>query len=298
MHRLEFLLLKSLYFFFTIAPFALVEKLANVFAFILQHVVKYRRKVILENLKKVYGENLPQDEKKLVKAIYRNFTYLWFEVLQTKKIIRSNFDLHFKSHNFELLTNTLAENKGAIIMAGHLGNFEWISIYLGIKDIPFAAIAKKVKNKYIDEFMRNTRERNGCKVIYTKTALRQGLKFLRLKKVLAIAADQDARKKGIFVDFLGQPSSTALGPAIFQLKSGAPMLFIAAIRTKYAHFDVYFDKIDVRRGLLFSDESIHEITQAHVTVLEQWIRKYPEQWFWMHKRWKSKPKVEVASVSK
>ena len=273
MQRLEYLLLKSLYFFFTLAPFKLVEKIANFFAFILQHVIKYRRSVILDNLKRVYGENLPRDEKRLVKDIYRHFTYLWFEVLQTRKIVRSNFDQHFTSHNFDLVTNTLAEEKGAIIMAGHLGNFEWISIYLGIKDIPFAAIAKKIKNKYVDEFMRNTRQRNGCKVIYTKTALREGLKFLRSKKVLAIAADQDARKKGIFVDFLGQPSSTAVGPAIFQIRSGAPMLSIAAIRTSYAHFDVYFEKIDINEDLKISDESIHEITQAHAAALDKWIRK-------------------------
>jgi len=235
---------------------------------------------------------LPQDKKTLIKAIYRNFTYLWFEVLQTKKIIRSNFDQYFNSYNFELVTNTLKKNRGAIIISGHLGNFEWISIYLGIKDIPFAAIAKRLSNRYIDEFMCNNRERNGCKVIYTKTALKEGLKFLRDKKVLAIAADQDARKKGIFVDFLGQPSSTAVGPAIFQIRSGAPMLYIAAIRTSYAHFDMHFEKIEIREDLKISNESIHEITQAHAAILDRWIKKYPEQWFWMHRRWKSKPKVE------
>ncbi len=289
MHKIEYLLLKSLYYIFTLAPFNLVERVANFFAFILQHIVKYRHNVIVENLERVYGNNLPQEEKKLLKDIYRNFTYLWFEVLQTKKINKNNIDQHFTAHNLELVRKTLEDEKGAIIMTGHLGNFEWFSIYLGIKEVPFAAIAKRIRNKYVDEFMLNIRERNGCKVIYTKTALKEGLQFLRSKKVVAIAADQDARKKGIFVDFLGQPSSTAIGPAIFHLRSGAPMLFMAAIRSKYAHFDVYFEKINIRAGLKTSDESIHEITQNHVTSLDSWIRKHPEQWFWMHKRWKSKP---------
>jgi Kdo2-lipid IVA lauroyltransferase/acyltransferase len=289
MHKIEYFFLKSLYTIFTFLPFIFVEQIANLFAFVLQHIIKYRHKVIVENLNKVYGENWPGDRKILVKNIYRHFTYLWFEVLQTKKITIKNFDQHFISYNFDLVAKSLSNGKGSIIMAGHLGNFEWISIYLGIKKVPFAAIAKRLKNRDVDTFMRNNRERNGCTVIYTKTALREGLRFLRSNKVLAIAADQDARKKGVFVDFLGLPSSTAVGPAIFQIRSGAPMLSIAAIRTSYAHFDVYFEEIELPENLKISDESLLKITQAHASVLEKWIRKYPEQWFWMHKRWKSKP---------
>ncbi|KAA3617329.1 MAG: hypothetical protein D8M58_02905 [Calditrichaeota bacterium] len=290
MDRIQYYLLKSLYSLFTILPFGFVEKIANIFAFILQNFIGYRRRVIRENLKKVYGDNLPFDEKLLVKNIYRNFTYLWFEVLQTKKINIKNIDRHFTSHNLELIEKTLAKEQGALLMTGHLGNFEWFSIYLGLKKVPFAAIAKRIKNRYIDDFMHKNRERNGCTVIYTKSAMREGLKFLRSNKCVAIAGDQDARKKGIFVDFLGQPSSTAVGPAIFQLRSGSHMLFMAAIRTSYAHFDIFFEEIKIPEGLKVSDESILEITQLHTSALDKWIRKYPDQWFWMHKRWKSKPK--------
>jgi KDO2-lipid IV(A) lauroyltransferase len=292
MDKLQYLFLKLLYVIFTVTPFKVVEQIANIFAFIIQHIIQYRRKVIEQNLEMVYGEHLPGNKKDLIKSIYRNFTYLWFEALQTNKITKKNIDHHFTTHRFERLSNSLKEEKGVIIMGGHLGNFEWVTTFLGIKNIPFEGIVKKIKNKYIDQFMRTNREKNGCKMIYLKTALRQGMKALRSNKLLGIVADQDARKKGIFVNFLGQPSSTAIGPAIFQLRSGAPMLFIAPIRTRYAHFDIYFDVIEIPADLKISDESIHKILEAYSKVLEKWIRKYPEQWFWMHKRWKSKPKKD------
>jgi KDO2-lipid IV(A) lauroyltransferase len=138
--------------------------------------------------------------------------------------------------------------------------------------------------------MTKNREYFGGRIIFVKRALKEGLNVLRNNGFLLLVTDQDARKKGVFVDFLGVASSTAVGTAVFHLRTGAPILLIAMVRRRYGYFDVFFDEVKVDPELKFSEESIIKITQAHTKVLEKWIRKYPEQWFWMHRRWKTKPK--------
>jgi Kdo2-lipid IVA lauroyltransferase/acyltransferase len=267
----------------------MAEKLADFLAFLIGNVFRYRRKTILNNLHMVYGENLPANKKILLRNIYRNFTYLWFEVMHTKKITPENFNDHFIVHGFEIFEQLIQRNKGLILISGHFGNFEWTPIILGIKGYFYTAIAKRQRNPYVNKFITESREFFGGKIIFVKKALKEGLNVLRKKKLLLLVGDQDARKKGVFVDFLGIPSSTAVGTAVFHLRTGAPILFIALIRKSYAHFEVFFEEIKAPENLKYSEESIIEITQIHTRVLEKWIRKYPEQWFWMHRRWKSKP---------
>jgi len=101
-------------------------------------------------------------------------------------------------------------------------------------------------------------------------------------------ADQNAYKRGVEVEFLGQPSSTAVGPAVLHLRSGAPLLFGITIRRDYGLFDCYIQKIEIPKKGKTDDQLIREITQKHAHLLEEWIYEYPEQWFWMHKRWKVK----------
>ena len=112
---------------------------------------------------------------------------------------------------------------------------------------------------------------------------------MRKKQLLMLVTDQDARKKGVFVDFLGIPSSTAVGTAVFTLRTKTPVIFVANVRRSYAHFDVYFEEVKINEDLQSSEESIIKITQEHTRILEKWVRRYPEQWFWMHRRWKTKP---------
>lgn len=290
MYKLQFFLFKCLHLLFSIINISSAEKLANIFAFMIGNIFRYRREVILDNLHLVYGDILPEKENILLKKIYRNFTYLWFEVLYAKKINLENFKDHFTIKNFEIVNNLLSLNKGLIMITGHLGNFEWTPGLFGLKGYYYNAIAKRQRNPYINAFMQDTREYFGGKIIFTKNALKEGLRVLRNNEILMMVVDQDARRKGVFVNFLGIPSSTAVGTAIFHLRTKAPILFIAMIRKSFGHFDVYFEEVNTKDDLTITEESVIEITQAHSAVLEKWVRKYPEQWFWMHKRWKTKPK--------
>ncbi len=290
MHRIEYFLVKSLFWLFNRMSFKGGKRAAGVVYFLVAHVFRYRRQVILNNLRLVYGDRLPGPQKQLLKNIYRNFVFLWMEFLQIPSLTRENLDQRIHFHNIELLDQVLAQGNGLILLSGHFGNFEWLAHYFGLKGYKVSGIVKHQSNPYVDRLVESMRTRNGARLIYTKNAMAEGTKVLEQKEILALVADQDARHKGVFVDFMGVPSSTPVGPAVFRLRSGAPMYFIISIRKDYGEFDVWMEPVlpDFKKDEV-NDRNIFEITQKHTTVLEKWVRKYPEQWFWVHRRWKTRP---------
>jgi KDO2-lipid IV(A) lauroyltransferase len=146
---------------------------------------------------------------------------------------------------------------------------------------------KRLKNGRINDLFVGIRESTGGNVIYKKSALRNGLKVLKNRRSIAIVSDQHAGSSGITVNFLNKPASTATGAAVFHLKTGAPMVFVTGIRQKLGKFDIYFERIPDSKDMFVGEETIRTVTKSHTEILEKWIRKYPTQYFWTHRRWKS-----------
>jgi KDO2-lipid IV(A) lauroyltransferase len=126
-------------------------------------------------------------------------------------------------------------------------------------------------------------------------ALRGILKALHEKKFVAILADQDAGGNGIFVDFLGRPASTGRGPAAFVLKTRAPIVFCVTIREPQGRHRIEAELLTFdfsqNGAALSEEEKLKSVTQAWTKVLEKYVRQYPDHWFWMHRRWKTRPAI-------
>ena len=293
MYKIEYLIVRLLYGLFQNISLKSGKRIANIIYFLTYHFFRYRRKVIISNLKLVYGDDLPKPLNELLKGIYKNFIYLWMEFLQNNKVVKDNLTQLFKVHNPELFDKAYQHQKGVILISGHMGNFEWMGQMHGQMGNKIYGIAKRLHNPLVNQLVEKNRLRENLGIIYTTNAMHEGLKVLKNNNLLAIVMDQDAKKKGIFVDFLGLPSSTAVGAAVFQLRSGAPLIYLTSIRKDYGKFDAYYEEIcPASEPQEVNDDNIREITQKHMAVLEKWVRQYPEQWFWMHRRWKTKVKTE------
>jgi len=290
MHKLEYYLVVILFRFFQWLSLSAAKRFAQILSVFIGRIIRYRRRVIHDNLRLVYRSDWPFDKSTFFKAVYEHFTFLWIEFLQMTKLDASSLNRHFTIHGREILDEAFQKKRGVILISGHFGNFEWLGQMHALLGFKVNGIAKRQSNRYVNEFIHNIRNRNDVGVIYTKTAMHDGVEVLGRNEILAIVNDQDAGKRGLFVQFMGQPSATAAGPAVFHLRTGAALIFIVAIRKDYGQFDVYYEKIaETQDPQEVTTEKIHAITQRYANHLEAWVRKYPEQWFWMHRRWKTKP---------
>ena len=128
----------------------------------------------------------------------------------------------------------------------------------------------------------------GMQVAGTKEAMKLLLRALKNKQAIGLVADQNAGRDAVFVDFFGKIAATQPGPAQLALKFGAPMLVGAAIRTGPGKFKVLARQVEIKE-----DDTVETLTQRHVKILEGFIRQYPEQYFWLHRRWKTRPEGEL-----
>jgi len=290
MKNVEYWLVRALFFVFSHISLRWGKRLALAMTFLVEHIIRYRRQVILDNLQRVYGDQLPKPQKQLLHEIYKHFVFLWMEFLQSPHLNAQTVQKLMHIKNPEVLQMVRRRESGFIFISGHFGNFEWLGQAISVMNLPrITAIAKKQSNLKVDAFIVKLRERHGIRIVYTQEAMRESEKALHNKEIVAIAFDQDARHKGVFVDFLGLPSSTAVGTAVLHLRTGARIILLIALRKDYAQFDVYLQEIKIPELCGDTDKKIKTITQLCTTEFEKWVRRYPEQWFWVHKRWKTQP---------
>jgi KDO2-lipid IV(A) lauroyltransferase len=152
------------------------------------------------------------------------------------------------------------------------------------------AIIKRQRNPYVNDFMRKMRTQFGGNVVEMDQAPREIFRGLRNNEVVAMLADQSAPKEGPYVTFFGRITATHPGPAVFCIRSGAPVVMPFLIRTSPGHYRLELRELDTScPESLPADEKVKLLTQRHVSLLEEYIRKYPDHWLWQHRRWKHSP---------
>ncbi|KAA0231296.1 hypothetical protein EDS67_03060 [candidate division KSB1 bacterium] len=256
-------------------------------------ILRIRRRVALENLQHAFPEMPRAELQAIARNNYENFGRMMMEYFRLPKLSAQELDqlVRFRDSGHEQLwQQALAEGRGAICMTGHFGNWEYLGAMVA-RRFPMVFLYQAQNNPYADQLIRRTRQQMHMASIPRGSAMKGILKALREKKFVAILADQDAGQSGIFVGFLGRPASTARGPAAFVLRSGAPILFVVAIRQADGTHVIESDclRFDDLAATLSDEEKIREITTRWSKVLEDYIRRYPDHWFWMHRRWKTQP---------
>lgn len=256
------------------------------------YLVKKRREIALNNLKIAFGNDLTESQRASVcKASFVNVGKTCVEFLRFPKL--NNVETLWGEVSVEgadNLQSALAQGKGAIVFLPHFGNWELLSLVYGAL-IPdrAKAIAFPLKNKLLNRYIWQYREQMSLKLIPRKRAVRETLRALKNNEAVGFFADQNAGPEGVFVNFFGKPASAARGPVTLALKTEAPLLFSISIRQPDDRHHVY---ISAPIHLQPSDDferDVETYTTHLLKQLEEYIHKYPEQWLWLHNRWKTQP---------
>jgi len=190
---------------------------------------------------------------------------------------------HITVNGKEYLDKALTKKKGVILVTGHFGVWEIMLAWFGLNQYSMLVVGQKQKNSGADTFVNQLRENTGIKMIPRKSSLEFMYEALARNNILTLASDQDAKKRGIFVKFFNLPASTPKGAGRFHLEYGSPLIFVTChLERPNNHV------VDILPIPTDSNSNIASITQSFTLMLENIITAYPEQYFWFHRRWKTK----------
>jgi KDO2-lipid IV(A) lauroyltransferase len=253
-------------------------------------VFRIRRRVVDENLLRAFPDRDDAWRRRVARASYRHLGREAVATLRFSRQSAADVIARTEVHGFDQLERAVVSGPGAIVVTGHLGNWEMGGAALAARGIPVDAVAVRQRNRLFDADLMESRTRLGMRVIRRGTAARDVFESLRERRCPALVADQDAPRRGLFVDFFGVPASTARGPAVFSLRSGAPIFLGVALAVpgKRHHYRIELHEVAFEpQGDLGRD--VGRLTAAHTLLLERWVRTAPHQYFWQHQRWKRSP---------
>lgn len=283
----EFFFFETAHRIIHLFSFAQIQRIGNMFGAFAYSVLKIRKSLVLGNLTKAFPEKSAEEIEAIAKASYKNLFSALLEILYLDKITPEEIRAYIKFPESLKISQALEKGKGVIILTGHFANWELNALSTAfLAPQKYTIVVQKQRNKYVDRFMWRMRTRFGSKLVVMEKAFREAFSALKQNQAVALIADQSGPEHGIFVDFFGRPTSTHQGPAVFQIRSGAPMLLVMLVRNGINNFKIEVEEIDLSGISGNQEEMTIEITRRHTAALEQFIRRYPEQWLWMHKRWK------------
>ncbi|MFH1854410.1 MAG: ELM1/GtrOC1 family putative glycosyltransferase [Candidatus Omnitrophota bacterium] len=252
-----------------------------------------RRSIAYANLKAAFPEKKSRELKKINRAHFQNLVMSVIEFFKLPAIAKEYLDNHAEVRNFERIDEALTKGHGIIILAGHFGNWEMASLVVSSKGHVLTVFVREQKHKRLNDLLNSYREKTGCRVIAKGFSIREIVKALRDNGIVAMLIDQDAGPNGVFVDFFGRPASTAPGAVVFAMKTGAVMLPFFVRRTASNKHEIIINEPFPLISGGNRDKDIKENLQRISAVLESYIRRFPDQWLWSHKRWKSTPERRV-----
>ncbi len=239
------------------------------------------------------SQSLDISDERRVNAITKKcFENLGKTVVEFMRFPRMNPKQIKKYVHFEGIQHVesaLAQGKGAIILTGHFGNWELLAASISATVAPLTPIVRKLRSPRLNALVSRYREKAGYATIDRDTGVRQALRCLKRNELLGIVADVDTTVNGVFVDFFGKPAYTPYSPVAFALKTGAAILPTFIVRqSDGTHRAIIEPPLALERCDVKEEELVIN-TQKFTKIIETYVRKYPEQWIWMHKRWKTRP---------
>lgn len=303
-YRLEYLIFRTLVCVVRSLPVresvALAKGLAFVVHFCLPRKLT-RYHVAADNLRTAFGEEL--SEKEIEQTIYRMWVHLFrmvVEIIQLpRKLHRGNiFDVMEFDYPPELIT-ALCSGRPVILLSGHYGNWEIAVSVFGLFGFPMGVVARELDNPFLNQWFEKFRQLTGHRAMAKKGGYDDMIATIERRGHLALLGDQDAGKRGLFVDFFGKPASTFKSIALLALEYRAYICVGYARRlpdqfecNQWVKFELGCEQL-IDSTQCVSKDPVGELTQQFTTALENAVRKSPEQYFWVHRRWKSEPRVRV-----
>jgi Kdo2-lipid IVA lauroyltransferase/acyltransferase len=271
-------------------PLSVVRSIARRLGASLFRFFPMRKALTLMQLRAAFPEKDDAEIRRIARGSYVNLITTIFELMWTPRLTDDIIAREIRVQNPELFHSVLRRGKGIILMTGHFGNWEWLSIGTArVLGHHYMVVVHPIHNPSVDELVEHWRTMHGNRVVPMGVAIREIVRTIRERGIIAMIADQSGPSGAYYVRLFGRHAATYEGPAVFALKTGAPIMIGFARRQPDGHYELMIEELPTQDLKGASEENLRELTRRHVRVLERAIREQPDHWLWQHKRWKHAP---------
>ena len=293
--RIEYLGLRAAVGALAALPLALAVRLGAALGWLAYWLDVPHRRIGMRNLAIAFPERSLRERRRILRASFQNLGRMAAEVAQLPALdaARIRTMVQFDEAWWDRKIAETADT-GLLVLSGHFGNWELLVYAQGMRGYPVHMVHRTIRNPLVDGWFNAIRARAGTRLIRKHRAARDVLRALREHGLLVLPFDQNStRGQGVFVDFFGLPASTNSGLARIALRSGVPVVPIFIVRQGGAarHVVHTLPPVEMERTGDF-EEDVRRNTQRLSLAFEAMVRRYPEQWLWLHKRWKTRPPGE------
>lgn len=267
-------------------PFGCLFVLSDLIRYLLQYVIRYRRKVIVRNVRMAYPDLSDAERAHLVTRFYRHFCDMFVENIKLLHITDDELRRHIRFGGLDLLESYKADDRPVVVFMGHVGNWEWMqALELYMEGLPLSSLYKPAKSDFANQLMGTLRGRfPHVEKIPSKQALRRLVRYHLMKKkfLVAFIADQRTADRSRWLWFYGQKTTYYTGGEDLAKAIDAHPVYLDIMKPSRGHYEVRFLPID---DSAYQGED-HPLTHAFMHLLEENLRRQPELWLWSHNRWK------------
>ncbi len=289
---LEYLLIRSVAFFFQLFPIEVNLRTARWLGDLWWFADRRHRDRTKEHIKLAFGDEFDDAQvTDIGRKCFRHWTMYAVEFMCALRLINEwNIARYVNPIGLKHTFDLLLDKRGVILLTGHYGNFELSGYLLATVGFETVAVMRPLDNVYLNNFVTRTRGRQGLRLLGKAGVSSEAEGILHRGGAIGFVADQDAGRKGVFVDFFGRPASTYKSIGLLAMSCDSPIVVGAARRVgDRFYYDVLVERVIMPEEWTDRDDPLQWITQEYSSALESLIRRAPEQYLWLHRRWKSVP---------
>jgi len=257
------------------------------------------RKRALTNLSASFPEKSEQWIQQTCRRSFEHIAMLAVDVLFTPRLVKKhNWRDYSRYKNAERTKWLMREGRGLLMVTGHYGNFEIIGYLMGLFGFNIYSIARPLDNRFINKYLYDIRKRAGQKIIDKKGAAELMEVMTSTGATLCFIADQDAGKKGIFVDFFGRKASTYKSIGLLAITNNIPIVvgYSRRVDNRF-YFEIGVNRIIFPEEWSSKDNPLEWVTAEYTKAIEEFVREEPSQYWWLHRRWKHRPRGERENLT-
>jgi KDO2-lipid IV(A) lauroyltransferase len=288
MHRLEYGAVRIVRAVLRVLPQSAVRAMGAAVGRAFYLIDRRRRRIALANLAQSFPTRSPDELRAITREMFAHFGRLLFEMLKFSTMSHAEMLRRVEFEGEDRARLAYSQGKGVLFFTGHFGFWELHAIVHGLQLQPIGVLARALDNPYLNQLLEGVRSRTGNSVIYRQGAVRRVLKTLHAGQGVAMLIDQHMHSPdAIWVDFFARPAATTSTLAALALRTGAPVVPVFALPVAGGRYRmVYEHAVEPPSGE--GPDAIREFTQRCTDVLEMYVRRHPELWLWMHRRWRER----------